>query len=99
MALKHCRISFKDSNGIRHAAEVHADSLYEAAALGLKALKQSDWVETLGPGTRIDIEVLEPPVAHFLMLAQLQRWLDGVAGSPADLLKKKRLRELLTGPQ
>jgi hypothetical protein len=95
--LKLCRVSFKDSDGIRHAAEVHAETLYEAAVLGLKALKKSEWTETLGPGTRIDIEVLEPPVQHFLLYGQLQRWLDGVTKNPVDLLKKKKLKELLAG--
>jgi hypothetical protein len=92
---KTCRVSFKDIDGIRHAAEVQADSLYEAAVLGLKALKRSDWIDVIGPGTRIDVEVIEPPVRHFLMYAQLQRWLDGGAKSPAEAIQKKRLKELL----
>ena len=80
---KTCRVSFKDIDGIRHAAEVQANSLYEAAVLGLKALKRSDWTDFIGPGTRIDVEVIEPPVQHFLMYAQLQRSLEGGVKSPA----------------
>src|ERR1022692_2381983 len=55
MATKTCRVSFKDLDGIRHSAEVQAETLYEAAVLGLKALKNSEWIETVGAGTRIDI--------------------------------------------
>jgi hypothetical protein len=55
---------------MRHSVEVTADGMYEAACLGLKALKQSDWVQVHRPGTRIDIEVLLPPVQHFMMFAQ-----------------------------
>ena len=93
--MKTCRVSFKDLDGIGHAVEVQADTMYEAAVLGLKALKRSDWIEVIGPGTRIVIQVQEPPVEHFLMFAQLTRWLDGGATNPAELVKKKRLKELL----
>jgi len=94
---KTCRVSFKDFAGIRHSAEVEAQSMYEAAVLGLKALKRSEWIDAIGPGTRIDIEVLEPPVSHFLMYAQLQTWLDGGARSPAEAMIKKKLKALLAG--
>ena len=96
MAAKACRVSFKDVSGVRHAVEVQADSLYEAAVLGLRALKRSDWIDQVGVGTRIDIEVLEPPVHHFLMYGQLKNWLEGGATNPAELLKRKRLKELLS---
>ena len=80
-----------------HAVEVQADSMYEAAVLGLKALKRSTWIDVIGPGTRISVQVHEPPVEHFMMYAQLIRWLDGVTTNPADVLKKKRLKALLAG--
>jgi hypothetical protein len=95
MATKTCRVSFKDLDGIRHSAEVQAETLYEAAVRGLKALKKSEWMETVGAGTRIDIEVIQPPVAHFMMYAQLMRWLDGGGVNPAEILRKKKLKELL----
>ena len=88
-------MSFKDLDGVRHQVEVEADSLYEAAVLGLKALKKGSWVAEIGAGTRITIEVHEPPVEHFMMYAQLMRWLDGGATNPADMVKKKKLKELL----
>ena len=95
MPAKTCRVSFKDLDGIRHSVEVQADTLYEAAVRGLKALKKSEWIETIGAGTRIDIEVMQPPVAHFLMYAQLMRWLDGGGTNPSEILKKKTLKQLL----
>ncbi len=81
--------------GIRNSVELTADSLYEAAVLGLKALKKSAWIESVGPGTRLEIQVMEPATVHVLAVAQLTRWLDGGATSPAELVKKKKLRELL----
>jgi hypothetical protein len=38
---------------------------------------------------------MEPAAVHFLLVAQLTRWLDGGATNPAELVKKKRLKELL----
>ena len=93
--MKACRVSFKDLDGIVHLVEVQADTMYEAAVLGLKALKRSDWIEVIGPGTRIVIQVQEPPVEHFMKYAQLTHWLEGGATNPAELVKKKRLKELL----
>jgi hypothetical protein len=69
--------------------------MFEAACLGLKALKRSNWVDVIGPGTRITVQVQEPPVEHFLMFAQLTRWLDGGAKSPSEAAMKKRLKEML----
>ncbi|HUR20460.1 MAG TPA: hypothetical protein VMZ90_06600 [Vicinamibacterales bacterium] len=92
---KTCRVSFKDIDGISHAVQVEAETMYEAAVLGLNALKRSDWIEVIGPGTRIVIQVHEPPVEHFIMFAQLTRYLDGGATNPAELVKKKRLKALL----
>ena len=63
--------------------------------MGLKALKRSDWIEVIGPGTRITVQVQEPPVEHFLMFAQLTRWLEGGAKNPAEAVQKKRLKQLL----
>ena len=36
---KSCRVSLEDSNGVEHAVEVLAESLFEAAAMGLALLK------------------------------------------------------------
>ena len=95
MPAKTCRVIFKDPQGLVHSVEVQADGLYEAACLGLNAFKRSEWIDVIGPGTRITVQVHEPPVEHFLMYAQLQQWLNGGATNPADLLKKKRLKEMM----
>src|SRR5688572_10335803 len=95
MPAKSCRVSFTDLVGIRHSVEVEADSRYEAAVLGLKALKRGSWVAEIGAGTRITIQVIEPPVEHFLMYAQLQRWLNGAVTNTAEAARKRKSREML----
>lgn len=38
-----------------------AESIYEAAAFGVSTLKNSGWVDTIAPGTELEIKVREPP--------------------------------------
>jgi hypothetical protein len=95
---KSCRISLEDSNGVEHAVEVLAESLFDAAALGLALLKKDAWVAgNPGPLTRLRVEVREPPVEHSLTLQQLKRWADRTPTSPAERIKKERLKALLAG--
>jgi len=98
MAPRTCRVSLEDSNGVEHAVEVLAESLFEAAALGLALLKKDSWVaKDPGPLTRLRVEVREPPVEHSLTVQQLRRWADRTPASPAERIKKERLRALIEG--
>jgi hypothetical protein len=85
-----------DANGVEHGVEVMAESLYEAAAMGLALLKKDGWAGgNPGPLTRLRVEVREPAVEHSLTVQQLRRWADRTAVSPAERLRKERLRALL----
>ncbi len=75
--------------------EVTADSLYEAAVLGLKALKSSAWVDAVGPATRLNIQIVEPAAEHMILVAQLTRLLDGGATSPANVMKEEAAEGVL----
>jgi hypothetical protein len=96
MPARSCRVSLEDANGVEHAVEVLADSLYEAAALGLAMLTKSAWADHKpGPLTRLRVEVREPAVEHSVTIQQLRRWADRTPISPAERIKKERLRALL----
>ena len=95
VALRTCTVSFMGPSGIRHAVEVTAESVYEAAALGVSALRNSGWADAIAPGTELEIQVREPATSHRLTVRQIQRWCDG-AVSPDETLKKRRLKQLLT---
>ena len=95
VALRTCTVSFTGPSGVRHSVEVIAESIYEAAALGVSALKNSGWAGTLVPGTELEVEVREPATCHRLTVQQIRRWCDGVAASPDETLKKRRLKQLL----
>jgi hypothetical protein len=90
-----CRVTYKDLDGVRHSVEVVAESVYEASVLALSALSKHEWIESVGPGTRLDIQIIEPNVTHTLLVAQLKQWLDRPSTSPAETVKKRRLKELL----
>jgi hypothetical protein len=88
-------VSFMGPSGVLHSVEVTAEWIYEAAALGVSALKNSARVDAIAPGTELEIEVREPASCHRLTLQQIRRWCDGVAVSPDDELTKRRLKHLL----
>jgi hypothetical protein len=92
---KSCTVSFKGPSGITHSVDVAAHSLYEAAAMGVAALKKDGWVEGLGPGTRLVIRVRESSGTHSVTVQQLTRWLDGASVSPAEVLRRAQLKKLL----
>jgi hypothetical protein len=91
-----CLFSFTDSDGIEHSVRVPAESLYEAAVEAIAAFRRGVLAEMpLGPATRLTIRVKAPEEEHTVTIAKVLSWLDGVATSPGEKLKKNRLRERL----
>jgi len=84
-----------DPSGARHCVEVTAESLYEAAILGVSLLRREGWAEQIAPGTQLEFQVRQPATTHCVTVAQLRRWCDGVAISPDETLKKRKLRATL----
>ena len=53
-----CRVSYLDSRNVEHAVDVTADSLFEAAAVAVRAFREGALVEELPvPGTELRITV------------------------------------------
>ena len=99
MTPRPCSVSFIDHRGVRHSVTVGADSVFEAAAAGLAAFRQNGWLEAQpGPATRLDIEVHGPVTRHTVSVQQIQRWAQSTAVTPADRVKRERVRTLLTPP-
>jgi hypothetical protein len=90
-----CAVSFSDVRGIRHTVEVQAESLFEAAVLGVRTFRSDPWIEHVGPVTVLDIEVREPAAKHAITMMQVERWLEGASTSPTEGVKKARLKDLL----
>jgi hypothetical protein len=96
VALRTCRLTCSDLNGIEHVVEVTADTLYEAVAQGLRAFRDADWASDIGLGlTKIRVTVKQPEVEHTVHVRDFENWLESAGRSPAEMSLKTRLRELL----
>ena len=94
MSVKHCRVTIMDLDGIEHTAQVSAETLFEAVARGLVAIKQQPWAEELVNGS-VRVSVLETPVEHAVKLQQFRDWLARRGGSPRDITARQRVQAIL----
>ena len=96
MALRTCRVSCCDLQGVEHEIEVTADTLYEAVAQGLRVFRANEWVNEIGHGrTIINVKVRQPEVEHKVQVGDFENWLTAYPRSPAEMSLKNRIRELL----
>lgn len=96
MGVRSCRVSTTDTEGVTHTVEVTASTLYEAVALGLKAIRGHDWVAGLNEQFgAVRVAVTSIPVEHTVKLKDFAAWLERTAGSPRDVTARNRIREIL----
>ena len=83
----------KDLDGIEHAVEVSATTLFEAAASAIAAFREHAWAaQALTPNAILSVEVRRPPIVHRVPLGAVERWAAGPSVSPNEVLVKRRLR-------
>jgi hypothetical protein len=87
-----CVVSYLDTSGIRHAVEVEADSLFEAAVLAIKVFRQHDCEPR--EANQLEIEV-RSSVVHTITMRKIHDWLNGGAKTPKEAVTKERLRAML----
>lgn len=90
--LRSCLVSYQDFDGITHSVEVTAETLYEAAILGMQAMKVEGWWNM--PSLKIDVRVRAPETIHTIWNSSLSAWLARNGKSPKEQALKARLREL-----
>ena len=78
--------------------EVEAESLFEAAILAVRAVRTAEWITNVGPAMPLEVEVRAPATKHTITMIQVQRWLNRSVNSPNEMVKKAKLKELLTRP-
>jgi hypothetical protein len=94
--MKTCTVSCVDPGGTEHTVEVTAGSLYEAVAQALRIFRDNDWIEGIRRGqTGISVKVKHPETEHMVRIRDFERWLEAAPRSPAEMVLKNRLRELL----
>jgi len=87
-----CIVSYLDIQGLRHTVEVDAESLYEAAALAIRAFRRHDWEP--GDLSKLEVEI-RSSITHTVTPKRVREWLAGGARSPKEAVMKERLRALL----
>ena len=93
--MKHCVVSFVDFSGIRHAVEVQADSVYEAAAAALESFRD----HRCPPGIGSDLQVeVRSAVVHTIGIKKLKEWSALGGGSPREVVLKKRIKSAFSDP-
>jgi hypothetical protein len=80
-------------DGFRHAIEIEADSLYEAAAVAAKTFH--DYGCPPAFSSELQIAVKPPTVTHGVTLKRVQDWTATSAKSPRDRVQKDRVKGLL----
>jgi hypothetical protein len=96
MEVRTCRVTVTDMEGVAHTVQVTAATLYEAVALGIKAVRGSEWVESIADGlNKVSVVVQNVPVEHAVRLKEFNTWLNRSGGSPAEMTNRKRVRHIL----
>ena len=87
-----------DVEGITHGVEVSASSLYEGVALGLRAIRKSEWADEIPKGlNNVRVSVTGKSVEHTVQMKTFNQSLERVEGSPAVIMQRKKVRDLLGG--
>jgi hypothetical protein len=96
MAVKTCRVSCLDLNGVEHAVEVSAGSLYGLSPRRCGFSVTNEWVEDIGRGQKpLSVKVKHPEIEHTVRIQDFERWLESTPRSPAEMILKNRLQEIL----
>lgn len=93
MPVRTCTVSFTDTDGFRHSVNVQAETLYEAVALAVRAVREHDFAP--GAASPLEIEARAPSVTHTVTIAKVRSWPESTARSPKDKVMKERLKGML----
>ena len=91
--IRTCIVSYTDLEGTCHRVEATAQTLYEAAVLGMNAMRVPDWLNAAS--LKIDVTVKTPEVTHTIWNSVLAAWLSRTGRSPKEQALKARLQELI----
>ncbi len=92
-----CRVSYTDTDGIAHSAEVDAASLYEAVAIAVAEFRDDEIIATApAPMTEFVVTVIRKPIEHRITFKRVEEWCQtSTKGGPAQTVKRDRLRQLI----
>lgn len=89
-------MSFSDSEGIEHAVELEARTLYEAVGLAIERFRRCEHVKYDPKGLHeFIVEPREPGTQHRVTRNTFDAWIRRPGGSPSDVALKTKLKALL----
>src|SRR5215471_1117700 len=99
MALRSCKVSCLDTASIEHTVQVSAQTLYEAVAQALHVFREHDWCDQdlRSNAASVVVKIAQPEIEHRVRIRDFASWLESVGKSPAEMILKKRLREIISG--
>lgn len=92
-----CIVKIVDDHGVEHTVRVRAESVYEAAILGLNKLEKHGWENNGGQIGWVTVEIYEEPTVHRVHVGKMLGWINSRGRTPRDETRKRKLRTLLTG--
>jgi hypothetical protein len=96
VAFRTCTVAVKDVQDVEHSIEVSAETLYEAIATALAALRTDIWVGDISQElTTVTVLVQQPPVKHEVKMKDFLSWLNRQGRSPAEVIMKQKLEKIL----
>ena len=96
MAVRTCKVTCRDGQGVDHTVQVTAQSLYEAVAQALRVFREDDWGEDPHRGlASVVVIISQLQVEHRVRIKDFENWLDSAGRSPAEMALKGRLREII----
>lgn len=100
MEVKSCRVTISDREGVIHSVNVTAATLYEAVALGLRQIRGHEWVEEIATGLNtVKVQVKSVQIEHEVKIVEFMKWVERKGGSPSDIMKKRKIRQILELPE
>ena len=100
MAARTCRVTITDLEGVSHTADVTATTLYEAIALGLVGLRESDYVAGIPEGlATVRGSVTSVPIEHAVKVRDFRNWVEREGGTPKEVSNRNRIRAILGLPR
>ncbi len=96
MAVRSCRVTCRDAEGIEHSVDVTAESLFEAVAQAWRIFGESEWNADGGrPPSVFVVRVKHPEIEHTVRAQDFENWFVAPAKSPTEMALKDRLRNIL----
>ena len=83
-------MSFVDGRGLRHSTTVYASSVLEAAALGLKQLRETGMLDD-DAALELTVDTVTR-TSHQVPMKKLRLWLDSTGRDPREAAMKAKLR-------